>query len=400
MSLLQSTAVALPKRPLARWLAPATVAGAIFHIPLPQCRTSGAHHDRQRNLQQLRTYASRPKSVPSPSVLGSKKSSGELLFPSINYVPPLDFWGPRLDTLNPEDVTVDDCSYVAESYCKIAVKNSTTWKERLQRDYEIDNYELYTTARCLLLGGTGSDMSLGLSMLKAGSDLGYPPSTVFLVSALIAGSQQEGKRGPNARQLLTSILPRFEQIVKAGTDPDALTLKGRMLSDQAKFSDALLHLERAIKIAAQKDKAAAAATTTTAGGAATAIEDTRPPIRPPRWSTEGMCYLERGRILFLKGRKQEAEKSMMVAAYELDIERAYVELAGMLRHSNDAKKQEEREYCLLKAALSGSKSACVDLAEIENEKCTNASDPSKREGHQRMSTEWYHLGKEGDSVRI
>lgn len=264
-------------------------------------------------------------------------------------------------------------------------------------------------------------MSLGFSMLKAGSDLGYTPSTVFLMAALVTGVQKDGKRGPMARQLFTSILPQFEQIVKSGTDPDALTLKGKMLSDQLKTNDALLHLERAIRVAAQKEKAAAA---TAAGSVSTnkavntalptgspglpatsaVDEDTPSSIRPPRWSTEGLCYLERGRILSQMGREKEAEKCFRVAAYELDISKAYLELAQLLANSsssisNNISTEEEREYCLLKAALSGSRTACTALGSIEFEKA-NKSDPQKREGHLLVANEWVNLGREGDAIGV
>lgn len=137
MSLIQSIASVLPKWLLVRWLTPATLSTSSSHVFPPQCRTTRPRHTRQINPSQFRTYALRTNRAPSPSLKANSKSSGDLLFSSEEHVPPLDFWKSRLETLNPNVVTAEDCLYAAESYCEIAVRNSSTWKGRLQRGMPI-----------------------------------------------------------------------------------------------------------------------------------------------------------------------------------------------------------------------------------------------------------------------
>lgn len=225
-------------------------------------------------------------------------------------------------------------------------------------------------------------------MLKTGSDLDYAPSTLTLMSLLTRGP----RRGPTAQGLFNAVLPRLDKLVQTGTDPEALTLKGKILRDQLKPREALSHFDRAIRVAAQKEQAAGSLTMDEGGNTRTLSNDMADPSanRAPRWPLEPMCYLERGHILLQMGRKNEAEKSFKVAAYELDIAGAYWELVHLLGDTP------EREYCLLKAAVSGNRKACGILAEMEAEKAASlgpSGDAQMREDHLIKATEWHLLSK-------
>lgn len=216
-------------------------------------------------------------------------------------------------------------------------------------------------------------------MCLTASNLGYAPATLSLI-ALMASSDDQASS--NQRASLPDVENRFKRLLQTEHNPDVLTLQGLMyLRDRRADAYALRYFDQAIQAARRipYDESPSP----------TSQPHQQPPVsaptaRPPRWTYEGPCHLERGIILAKQGRTAEAEASLRIAALELDLADGYAELAKLLPQTAP-----ERETYLLKAAQAGNAEACRVLALDAADTAADSALPrADREAGADMAYEW------------
>lgn len=211
---------------------------------------------------------------------------------------------------------------------------------------------------------------------------------------------------------------RFQDAVKAGTDPDALTLQGIIHAkavDKGSQLKALAAFDQATKAWQRRQRengtlgeeteadvpgkgtqvlaaTSKCATSSDAAGdtASTNRHYALPPPREPRWDWEVSCILGQANIL-VKDRDtaEEALKLFRVAALELDNPLGFLMLAKLMGGPRDSPK---RRVYLLKAAISGETDACREIGELEALAAANQDiSQNERAEHDMLSKEWFRL---------
>ncbi|AEO68883.1 e78fdafe-4033-4a4d-a8f8-5b3655952946 [Thermothielavioides terrestris] len=206
---------------------------------------------------------------------------------------------------------------------------------------------------------------VGFHMLMTASSLGYAPATLSLMAVLARAPDDMFSRW---KPQLRDVEARFKRLLQTEKTPDALTLQGLLyLRERQSDAHALRYFDHAIQAARRMsphnpDHPHQHSPPTT-------HQPAGPSTRPPRWTYEGSCYLERGHILLRQGQTDEATASFRVAALELDLADGYAELAKLLPPGAPT-----RETYLLKAAQAGNLEACRLLALDAADK---AADPAR-----------------------
>lgn len=269
----------------------------------------------------------------------------------------------------------------------------------------------------LVSGNSAARWRLGTHMLRSASELGYMPSTLTLVRIFRSVPPHMFARVANT-VMYREANARFQDAVKAGTDPDALTLqgiihakavdKGSQLKALAAFDQATKAWQRTQRengtlgeeteadVPGKGTQALAATskcvTSSDAAGdtAPPSRHYTLPPPREPRWDWEVSCILGQANIL-VKDRDtaEEALKLFRVAALQLDNPLGFLMLAKLMGGPRDSP---ERRVYLLKAAISGETDACREIGELEALAATNQDISQKeRAEHDMLSKEWFRL---------
>jgi hypothetical protein len=340
----------------------------------------------------------------SPSVLRRATKQvvgGERVLFNEDDVPPLSFWEASARLYGASDLTPEDYFNAAKAYSSLATRQSSAWKAKLLREHNLTPYVLHYTALILISGPPSDLWRLGLHMLNAAAELDYAPSILTMVRVYSRAKPDSRAASPGATK---AVHRRFQQLVAAGKNPDALTLHGMLLAaEDNDMSDdlALKSFDKALRMgeaggewgpvrppaanqAAREpdtDENSGPAVTSNSGGD---TEDEER-VRPLRWNWEVSCHTGRARILTKRGQIDEALAALRVATLELDNGEAYVEMAKILPY--DAT---ERETYLTKAAVSGSGEACNMLAVMAFQRAGGTAS-AQAEEHKLWGKEWNAL---------
>lgn len=244
-------------------------------------------------------------------------------------------------------------------------------------------------------------------MLRSASELGYTPSTLTLVR-IFESMPPEAYQKASKTQLFLAADARFQALVREGTDPDALTLRGIVLAKAGDAKRALASFRRAVTAWNTSHNSTSAGVAGQAGydqspdGVAAAAlaagqqEYVLPAPREPRWEWEVSCILGQADILRGQGSAEEAHGLLRIAALELDHPRAFLELAKLMPGPRDSP---ERRAYLLKAATSGEAEACRELGRLERAAAAQRGLSNKERAELDMiSKEWFRLA-DGEGLR-
>jgi hypothetical protein len=233
-------------------------------------------------------------------------------------------------------------------------------------------------------------------MLRSASELGYDPSTLTLVRLLSSVPLAMQSKATESK-IFKDANARFQRLLRNGTDPDALTLQGIILTKQGTQShdkQALDSFRRAETVwetkarpsaASQANQRASFAVQKGAGAEYLSL----PEPREPRWEWEVTWALEQAKILQKQNRTTEARELYGVAALELDNAMGFWNLARLLGGPRDSP---ERRTYLLKAAISGVQEACRELGELEKMAADREGLSDKERADRKlMSQEWFRL---------
>lgn len=265
-------------------------------------------------------------------------------------------------------------------------------------------------------GNSAPRWRLGTHMLRSASELGYAPSTLTLVRVLTSMSPAMAAKAARSK-IFVEAEGRFQQLLRRGTDPDALTLQGlilarsggkernrRALEAFARAGEAW-EASRADAEGTKTPEGTSTTTTTSSSGGGEEVSDadpqvvSLPPPREPRWEWEISSVLGRAGILEGQGRAGEAAALYRVAALELDSPAGFWNLARLDGGPRDSP---ERRTYLLKAAISGVTEACRELGALEGMAAARGDlSAAERGEHEKMSREWLRLadGEELKSIQ-
>ncbi|KAK4165364.1 hypothetical protein QBC43DRAFT_315805 [Cladorrhinum sp. PSN259] len=325
-----------------------------------------------------------------------KTSGADLMFKKED-VPSLDLLKEYADRYGPGDITREDMHKAAEIFCSVARSGSSTWKPRLLMDFGIDNYTLHYAAAPLLAGPPGRLWLLGLHMMATASSLSYQPSTMSLMRLFLYMGRPDKMLNQSILKLISSVEAQFKQLARTEKSPDILTLQGLLAQREGKDDAALKFFNEAIDLGQQN------AGNPPQHDIRTMLDvisrhvsnDTKCEnhlIRQPRWTFEGVCWQRRGVILLKKGLKDEACRSFLINAAELDLPSGFAELGKLC--TNDSGFFEKilvmekqamlltRQFWLTKAAQAGDREAGRLLArefliELEEADESPLSSPSQ-----------------------
>ncbi|KAF3769872.1 hypothetical protein M406DRAFT_284346 [Cryphonectria parasitica EP155] len=400
-----------------------------------QWQTASFSHGQppDSNLQWRRHYASkaiRPKSprparhsptassssspsipIPSSSSPGPRLSARggppaapttrdpERLIFSARDVPTLPEWTTSLEGLGNGDLTPIQCMEGALRYVSIATQHESAWRGRLERDYNLSPYMLHWIGILLLTANTATRWRLGTHMLRSASEQGYSPSTLTLVRTFRSMPDRIFQERAAGTRLFQSADARFRELLRQGTDPDALTLQGIIEASHGDDLKRALAMFRRATEAYWKAHPPSRPPATPSpppphdSSKGLVKQFTLPAPREPLWEWEVSCVLGQADILRRQGEKRAAEELYRVAALELDNPRAFLELARLMSGPRDSP---ERRAYLLKAAISGEVEACREMGKLERLAAEDKALPEReRADHVLMSKEWFRLG-EGD----
>jgi tetratricopeptide (TPR) repeat protein len=225
---------------------------------------------------------------------------------------------------------------------------------------------------------------LPLHMLQTASDLDYAPSTITVLRVILMMTK-EGPEGTKYRSQFRGALDKLSHLVRAGENPDALTLQGLLRVRSANPVQALKAFDAAIDAGDRADDAYAPVPTKQLNQPdSSSNKDVMSKQRERRWMYEADCHVARGRILLQMGNREAALESFSVAALELDSPEGYLELGKNLPPGSP-----QRDEYLLKAAISGRFEACPLLSESETARSGKAgADKVLAEEHLRWAAEW------------
>jgi len=267
------------------------------------------------------------------------------------------------------------------------------WLGKLQQVYEIDPYTLHYTAM-LLLFRSEPGWKLILHMFDTASSLGYQPSTLALMYVWTRGKDKNGRLPQHEAFFNTE--GRFNGMLSDGRNPDALTLKGVICLRRGQGAGAALqYFDRAIAASAGENHPYAPEPQPPATAGTGEGTDSTPVPRGLRWTYEPLCHMSRGPILAQQGRLDEAAAAFRVAALELDMPEAYLQLAKLLPEGS-----EHREEYLRKVAMTGNAEACRMLASAELAKLEKLGTPKRgsetveQMQHRVMAAEWLEIAGE------
>ncbi|KAI3400966.1 hypothetical protein diail_1174 [Diaporthe ilicicola] len=206
---------------------------------------------------------------------------------------------------------------------------------------------------------------------------------------------------------------RFQKLLRQGTDPDVLTLQGKILANSGTAS----HDRQALDMFRRAEKAWEVKTSSSEQGdhqprAGTPSSCSRsfkiekgadpdyvslPEPREPRWDWEVTWAMEQARILQRQNRTKEAWDLYRVAALELDNPQGFWSLSSLMDGPQDSP---ERRTYLLKAAISGVQEACRELGLLEKMAAEDGTLPEKvRADRAKMSQEWFRLA-DGEDLKL
>lgn len=282
-------------------------------------------------------------------------------------------------------------------------------------EHNLSPYLLHWIGIILMCGNTAQRWRLGTHMLRSASEQDYAPSTLSLMRIFHSMPTKLFQERAARSNIYLSAKQRFHQIVKEGTDPDALTLQGIIFAKEGDGKRALVAFRRATKA---WEKTAAAGV---AQGISQSVSESQPDSsvddssvhkvqvtkngevilpqpREPRWEWEVSCVRGMADLLVKEGQTEEARKLYSVAALELDNPHAFLSLAKMMDGPPD---RPERRTYMLKAAISGDLDACSEMATMERF-------AAKKEGisiqeindHKMLSREWLRLAKGEDLTAV
>ncbi|KAJ4420610.1 hypothetical protein N0V82_004278 [Gnomoniopsis sp. IMI 355080] len=287
-------------------------------------------------------------------------------------------------------------------------------------EHNLSPFMLHWIGILLLAGNTPARWRLGTHMLRSASELGYVPSTLSLVRTFRSMPPHMFDRAANSL-MYREANARFQKVVQAGTDPDALTLQGLIHArsvDEGKDVKALAAFNQATlawqkrqhekgnldeeteAVAPGKGIQAAVATSKSVSNseavdAPAGREFVLPPPRKPRWDWEVSCVLEQAYILErTQGTTAEALRLFRVAALELDNPFGFLMLAKLM---DGPRNSPERRTYLLKAAISGVPEACREIGELEAlDAARQDLSQNERAEHHKLSKEWFRLAEGED----
>jgi hypothetical protein len=292
-------------------------------------------------------------------------------------VPSLALLETNLPLTGCADLTPSQLHSAAHLYCDGAAFRDVTWAKKLVASSEgkITPYILHYLALTLHYGG--HDMSL--SVLNTAALLDYTPSILEMANIYSRLSENRGglKRAA-VHPVFSTSLNKFDALVSAGQNPDALALKAQMLSAQGQGEEAGKWHLKARRLG-MKLYPGAYATPPTG------------PVRQPRWPrwlNEAECHVQAGRALLGIRKVEEARSAFAFAAFELDDAVGLAEYAKLL--PSDA--PEKRDF-LMRAAVSGAPQAPAELGKIEmwlaaRERLTEG----ERSWHRLVGREWVAVG--------
>lgn len=255
--------------------------------------------------------------------------------------------------------------------------------------------------------------------MRSASELGYTASTLTLVRVFRSMPAAAFEERASRSKLFVAADARFRDILKEGTDPDALTLQGIIYAKYGDAKRALAMFRRALQAweatnqgtgsaddrevsksgSARNAPAVLAAVSSQdmngsedSSGGAVAAEDEEcilPPPREPRWEWEVSCMLGQADALRDQGETKQAKQLYRMAALELDNARAFLQLARLMGGPRDSP---TRRAYLLKAAISGELEACREMGELEKlVAAKHGLSERERTEHNLLSKEWFRL---------
>ncbi|PSR94274.1 hypothetical protein BD289DRAFT_150589 [Coniella lustricola] len=320
-------------------------------------------------------------------------------------VPNLPEWTVSLEGLGNKHLTAMECMEAALRYVAVATQYESEWRGKLATEANLTPHLLHWLGILLLTGNTAPRWRLGTHMLRSASELGYTPSTLTLVrtfrSMPTAMFEQKGR----SSKMYRAADARFQEMIKDGKDPDALTLLGTIEAKESGNPEQALNTFKLANKAwedANPNSMSSKQTETEgirAPDASSGPYITLPPPREPRWEWEVTSLLGQADILLKLGREQEAVDLYRVAALELDNPHAFLQLAKLMRGSLASP---ERRTYLLKAAISGSPEACRAMGRLEGLVAKDETISQKeRAQHELLSKEWIRLssGAELEAIR-
>jgi len=232
-------------------------------------------------------------------------------------------------------------------------------------------------------------------MLKTASDLDYIPSTISLMRLAMMISE-EGPAYGKAKAHFQGNLDKFNDLVKEGGNPDALTVSGLIRLRGGNDKAALRLFDRAVQVAGREGDAYVPAPSRRTTEDSQRSDDTPTPSRTPKWAFESVCHVERGKILLRMSDNAAAEAAFRTAAYELDSAEAFFQLGKSLPANSP-----ESVACLLKASVSGVREACTLLWMAETFKSHQGGvDKRGKAEHLRWAAEWHLLGRGPEAEKI
>ncbi|KAG8156677.1 hypothetical protein KVR01_013468 [Diaporthe batatas] len=380
------------------------------HSPLPR---TGNRPTQRHFAQKFRITrpAARPAARPAPSLSASPRLSAKGDEPprwifSPADVPPIKDWTASIEGLGAKHMTPLQCMEAAQRYVSAATQRESSWRPRLEKDFDLPVFLLHWVAILLIADTSASRWKLGTHMLRSASELGYNPSTLTLTRILTSMPPAMQKKAA-ASKMFIDANSRFQKLLQNDTDPNALTLQGRTFAKkgtQAHDRQALDSFRRAEK--AWEAKAKSSAPSQASERPSFDIKKgsdpdyvSLPEPREPRWEWEVTWALEQARILEKQKRTDEARDMYRVAALELDNPQGFWNLSRLMEGPRDSP---ERRTYLLKAAITGEQEACREMGVLEK-MAAERQDLADRDRADRelLSREWFRLadGEDLESIK-
>lgn len=296
-------------------------------------------------------------------------------------VPSLDFFEQHLPATGCTDLTASQLHTAAQLFCDGTAVRDVVWAKRLVAlsEGKVTPYILHYLAVALHYGG----QEMSLSVLNTAAMLDYTPSVLEMANVYytVTENRPSSKRGAVPPVFMAS-LKKFDALVAAGQNPDALALKAHVLGLQGQKEESGKWYLKARRVGMGLYPGAYA------------TPPTEPVAQPrgPRWLQEAECHVQAGRALLGIGKVEEAKAAFAFAAFELDDAVGLAEYAKLM-----PEEVPERREFLLRAAVSGAPQASAEIGKNElwlaaQEGLTEA----ERTWHCLVGREWIALGQSTD----